>query len=136
MPNVKRTRYDEKLAQHPVLENCSRQELALASRHSTPLQLSQGTRLMSGRGAGRDFLLVGSGTAAVTIEGAKVAELAGGDFCGELSLLDPEYERKAEVVAETDMEVFAFDPRGFRWLMQEVPVAADRIREAADARRN
>ena len=133
---MKKVRYDEKLADHPVLKDCSRQELAMLSRHATALHLPRGKRLMSGRGAGRDFLLVRSGKAAVTIEGANVAELADGDFCGELSMLDPAYERKAEVIASTDMEVYVFDPRGFRQMMAEVPLAAERILEVAEDRRN
>lgn len=133
---MKKNKYDEQLASHPVLESCSREELAMVSLLATPLQLRRGKRLISHQGAGRDFLLVKSGKAAVTIEGSKVAELADGDFCGELSMLDGSYERKAEVVAETDMEVFAFDPRGFRRMINEVPLAADRIREVADQRRN
>lgn len=131
-----KTRYDKNLASHPVLENCSRRELAMLSRHATELKLPRGKQLMRPQGAGREFLLITQGKAAVTIGGAKVAELADGDFCGEMSLLDPIYERKAEVVAETDMEVFVFDPRGFRQMISEVPFVADRIREVADERRN
>ena len=131
-----KTRHDKQLASHPVLEKCSRRELAMLSRHATGLQIPRGKQLASPQGAGREFLLIKEGKAAVTIGGAKVAELADGDFCGELSLLDPIYERKAEVVAETDMEVFVFDPRGFRQMINEVPFAADRIREVAAERRN
>ena len=53
-----------------------------------------------------------------------------------MALLDGAYTRSADVTAETEMDIFVLDPRGFHQLMEEVPLAAERIREAAEARRN
>ena len=131
-----RVHYDERLARHPLLENCSRRQLAMLSRHATPLHLPKGKRLMSQGAFGSEFVMLESGTASVTIDGEQVAELGDGDFCGEMALLDGEYTRSADVVAETEMEIFVLDPRGFHQLMEEVPLAAERVLEAAQERRN
>ena len=108
----------------------------MLTRHATSLKLREGKRLMNSQTGARDFVLLESGTARVEVSGETIAELGSGDFCGEIALLDPEYDRRADVVAETDVEVFVLDPRGFHQMMSEVPLAADRIREAAATRRN
>jgi CRP-like cAMP-binding protein len=131
-----RVQYDERLAQHPLLEDCSRRELAMLSRHATPLRLPKGKRIMSQGAFGSEFVMLETGTASVTVNGEQVAELSDGDFCGEMALLDGEYTRSADVVAETDISVFVFDPRGFHQMMEEVPLAAERILEAFEDRRN
>jgi CRP/FNR family cyclic AMP-dependent transcriptional regulator len=131
-----RTRYVKTLANHPLLKECSRKELTMLSKHATPLRVSKGKLLMSGRRPAREFFMLESGRASVSVEGRQVAELGNGDFCGEMSLLDDNYIRRAEVVAETDMDILVFDSRGFRQMMQEVPLAAERIRDVVKFRQN
>jgi CRP/FNR family cyclic AMP-dependent transcriptional regulator len=131
-----RVHYDTRLAQHPLLKDCSRRELAMLSRHATPLHLDKGKRLMTQGAFGTEFVMLESGTASVTVDGEQVAKLGDGDFCGEMALLRGAYTRSADVVAETEMDVFVFDPRGFHQMMEEVPLAAERILETAEARRN
>jgi len=136
MKPMARVQYDERLAQHPLLENCSRRQLAMLSRHATPLHLPKGKRLMTQGGFGSEFVMLETGTASVSIDGERVAELSDGDFCGEMALLEGEYTRSADVIAETEMDVFVLDPRGFHQMMEEVPLAAERIRTTAESRRN
>ena len=108
----------------------------MLSRHATPLRLPKGKRLMSQGAFGSEFVMLESGRATVSVDGEQVAELGDGDFCGEMALLDGDYTRSADVTAETEMDVFVLDPRGFHQMMEEVPLAAERIREAAESRRN
>jgi CRP/FNR family cyclic AMP-dependent transcriptional regulator len=131
-----RTKYVKSLANHPLLKECSRGELTMLSKHATPLRVPKGKLLMSGRRPAREFFMLESGRASVSVEGRQVAELGNGDFCGEMSLLDDNYIRRAEVVAETDMDILVFDSRGFRQMMLEVPLAAERIRDVVKFRQN
>lgn len=131
-----RVQYDQRLANHPLLKDCSRRDLAMLSRHATPLRLPKGKRLMTQGAYGSEFVMLESGTASVTVDGERIAELHEGDFCGEMALLRGEYTRSADVVAETEMDVFVLDPRGFHQMMEEVPLAAERITAIAEARRN
>ena len=91
---------------------------------------------MSQGAFGSEFVMLESGRATVSVDGEQVAELGDGDFCGEMALLDGDYTRSADVTAATEMDVFVLDPRGFHQMMEEVPLAAERIREAAESRRN
>jgi CRP-like cAMP-binding protein len=61
-----------------------------------------------------------SGTATVTRRGSHVATLTGGDYFGELALLDPA-PRNATVTAETSLDVLIIGPREFEAMLDEVP---------------
>lgn len=66
------------------------------------------------------------GAASVTRDGRQVAELAAGDFFGELALLDPA-PRDATVTTTEPAELLLIDSRRFQPLLDDVPVLARKI---------
>jgi glutamate/tyrosine decarboxylase-like PLP-dependent enzyme len=86
----------------------------------------------------RDFYVIVEGTAEVTIDGARVAELGAGDFFGELAALDWgsgfAYPRLASVSAVTPLRVAVFAPDVFAELLLEFPALEDELRRRAGDR--
>ncbi len=108
---------------------CNRKELALIERACDEVSVSAGTVLTEEGKMGREFFLIGSGTAIVTIAGHEVAKLGAGSNFGELSLLDHQ-PRTATVTAVTDMDLVVLAAREFTSILEEVPTMAIRLLEA------
>ena len=75
---------------------------------------------------GREFFVIAEGTATATLRGRRLASLGPGDFFGEMSLLE-HAPRAATVIAETDMQVFVLDARGFSHLLERSPAVGARM---------
>lgn len=99
-----------------------------------------GQTLMSQGDPGDSFIVIISGTAAVSQGGRPLRDLGPGDFLGEVSLIDGG-PRTATVSATTDIEALVVDREGFGRLMTEFPVVrldlvtalTHRLRERAPA---
>ena len=137
---ARETDYIQHLGEVALFSACSRKELQLIAKRSTPTSVAAGKTLTSEGSAGREFFVIDSGTAVVKRNGRKVATLGPGQWFGELSLLD-NAPRNATVVAESDMEVLVLTRPEFTGVLDEVPGLsrklltglARRVREA-DAR--
>src|ERR1044071_6380684 len=83
----------------PLFANLSKKELGQLARSSEDLELEPGTVLCKEGQIGHEFFVLVDGTVRVTRKGRRVATFAGGDFVGEIALLE-ETPRTATVTAE------------------------------------
>lgn len=107
-------------------------ELAEISRVTTELELDAGTVMATQGTSAREAFVILSGTAEVTVDGQKVAEVGSGECVGEIALLDSG-TRSATVVAGTPMRVLVLDPREFHSLLLTVPSITVKIASALAA---
>jgi CRP/FNR family transcriptional regulator, cyclic AMP receptor protein len=118
--------YIKHLGEVALFSACSRKELQLIAKRSTPTTVPAGKTLTTEGSAGREFFVIDSGSAVVRRGGRKVATLGPGQWFGELSLLD-NAPRNATVVAETEMEVLVLTRPEFTGLLDEVPGLARKL---------
>ena len=83
---------------------------------------------------GHEFFVIDSGTAEVTRDGERIAELGPGDFFGEMALLE-EDRRNATVTATSDMNLIVMTRSSFRALDQSAPQVHGVVDEAIRQRR-
>lgn len=121
------------LSDVPLFSACTRKELRLVSALSKRVRVPAGEVVVQEGSPGHDFFVVGDGKLKVTEKGRRVATLEGGDFFGEMSLLDLG-PRTATVTAEDDSILFAISARDFTKLLDDVPIVARRVLAALSAR--
>ena len=135
-----RVKQDEKiarLAEVPLLEGCSRNQLKAVARIAEVRVAPAGTVLTRKDNAGDEFFLILDGRARVEVSSRKRVILEPYAFFGEMSLLDGG-PRSATVLAETAVRLLVIHRRDFARLLSELPeltrsimaVLSRRIREA------
>ena len=91
-------------------------------RLGTLCTVQAGCALTTEGTAGRDAFYVVTGHARVTADGTLVAHIGPDEFIGEMALID-HGPRSASVVAESPMQVLAFDASAFSALLDDRQVA-------------
>jgi CRP-like cAMP-binding protein len=87
--------------------------------------------MSAGRGGVAFFILL-EGEAAVTVDGQERRRLKGGDYVGEIAMIDPDAPRSATVTAVTDVRLAHLSAWDFRPFVIEHPeVAWDLLRTLA-----
>ena len=81
-----------------------------------------------------ELFMIEDGTAEVTRDGEKLAELGPGDFFGEMGVLERE-QRNATVVAKTPMTLLTLSHWDVTRLRREAPEVIDQLREVIEQRR-
>jgi len=84
------------------------------------LDLPKGELLARQGTKGSDFTFIVEGKAWIEKDGKIINTLSGGEFFGEISLIDGK-PRAASVIAETDMVVLVVDANSFHHLLDTVP---------------
>jgi CRP/FNR family cyclic AMP-dependent transcriptional regulator len=107
-------------------------ELAEISKVTTELELDEGTVMATQGASAREAFVILSGTAEVTVDGKKVADVGPGECVGEVALLDSGV-RSATVTAATPMRVLVLDPREFHSLLLSVPSITVKVAAALAA---
>ena len=128
-----RASVDKTLAKIPLFKECTKKELQAVSRLVTPINVKAGKVLTKEGDAGREFMIIASGSASVRRKGRKIATLGPGDFFGELALLAG-VPRTATVIAESDMVVEALNRAEFATLLDESPSIARKVLSAVARR--
>lgn len=100
---------------------CSDKELQHIGSLVVSVTVPAGRELMTQGDAGQEAYVVVRGTAAVTLDGERLATVGAGEPLGEMTLLDRTSRRSATVTAETDMELLVLDPRAFSDLLDRHP---------------
>jgi CRP/FNR family transcriptional regulator, cyclic AMP receptor protein len=90
---------------------------------------SAGVRLIGEGAAGYSFFVLTEGSAEVTVEGEKVADLGPGDFFGEIAIIGDGY-RSATVTMASPGKVLVMFGTDFRRLQDERPEIASLIEDA------
>ena len=85
-----------------------------------PATYAEGDVLAREGEEGETFIVLTSGSAAVSQDGRPLRALGGGDFLGEISLVDGR-PRTATVTAASPIEALVIDRAGFEHLMSDFP---------------
>jgi CRP-like cAMP-binding protein len=116
-----------------LFSGLSKQERATLAQWTDEVSVPAGHVLATEGQFAHEFFVVEAGSADVTHDGERIAELGPGEFFGEIGLLETE-RRTATVVATTPMRLIVMFQREFKQMEQDMPAAADRIRSAIRAR--
>jgi CRP/FNR family cyclic AMP-dependent transcriptional regulator len=104
----------------PLFEGLSRKELAQLARVSEDLEVEPGTVLCKEGDIGHEFFVIVDGKVKITRKGRRVSIRGGGDFVGEIALIE-DVPRTATVTAETPVRLFVLTRKDFRHLLDEQP---------------
>lgn len=110
----------EALKRAPLFSGLSRKELVQLARVSEDLEVERGTVLCKEGEVGQEFFVLVDGKVDVTKRGKRVATRGGGEFFGEIALLE-ETPRLATVTTKTKARLFVLTARDFRHLVDENP---------------
>src|SRR4051812_47372019 len=102
MERITRQQQVRRLAAVWLFAECSKHELSMLARITTPVSVAAGHVLAREGDAGGEFAVIVDGTASVTRAGQPIGRLEAGTFFGEMALLDGG-ARVATVTAETPM---------------------------------
>ena len=119
----------EALKRAPLFEGLSKKELAQLARVSEDLEVPAGDVLCKEGDTGREFFVILEGETEVTAKGKKLADRGGGDFVGEIALLE-DTSRTATVTAKTPLRVFVLTREDFRWLVRQNPKVEQKVMQA------
>jgi cAMP-dependent protein kinase regulator len=108
------------------LDDRDREHIA---RFADEIDVPSGKTLASQGEFAYEFFVIEDGTAEVTKDGERLAELGPDDFFGEIGLLESE-RRTATVVATSAMALIVIFGPSFRQLERELPEIAAKIRTA------
>ena len=118
----------------PLFESVSDEDLQKIAPFVSEVSVSEGKRLVEEGDYAYEFMAIEEGNAEVRRGDQKLADLGPGDFFGEMGLLGQD-RRNATVVATAPMRLITLDQWDMRRLEKAVPSAAEKIRQAAEARR-
>jgi CRP/FNR family cyclic AMP-dependent transcriptional regulator len=110
----------------PLFANCTKDELREIVRLGTEAHVPDGRVLTEQGKPGSEFFLIRSGQVRCLVDGKEVALLGGGDFFGEMALLD-KGPRHATVVADGPADLIVLDRREFSSLLDASPSITKRL---------
>ena len=108
------------LGRASLFDGLSRKELTQLARVSEDLEVEPGTVLCREGETGHEFFVIVDGKVKITRKGKRVAMRGGGDFVGEIALLE-DVPRTATVTAETPVRLFVLTRKDFRHLLNTNP---------------
>jgi CRP/FNR family cyclic AMP-dependent transcriptional regulator len=117
------------LKRAPLFEGLSKKELTELARVTEDLEIGAGEVLCKEGDIGQEFFVIVEGETDVTTNGKRVAARGGGDFVGEIALLE-ETTRTATVTAKTPLRVFVLTRQDFRHLVREHPSVERKVMRA------
>ena len=117
----------------PLFANCSKRELEEIAHLADEIDLREGKEMTRQGSAGREFFVLLEGEAEVTKDGRVINQLSGGDFFGEIALVD-DSPRTATVTATTPVRALVITDRSFRRLLKDQPEIQSKVLAALAAR--
>jgi CRP/FNR family transcriptional regulator, cyclic AMP receptor protein len=121
------------LQQVPLFSACSKRDLQLVARRAEDVRVAAGKVLVNEGETGHEFFVILEGEIDVTAGGKHVATRGGGDFVGEIALLE-ETKRTATVTAKTPLHVMVLTRQDFRRLVDDNPSVERKIMHALGRR--
>lgn len=125
--------YTAKLRKVGLFSSCTNKELLKISTMCCATSARCGEVLTKQGAYGDQFFVILDGEATVWRNGKRIARLGGGDFFGEMALLDGN-GRSGTVVAETDLELLVLSRTEFNSLALASPSVTRKITVALSAR--
>jgi len=116
----------EALKRSPLFEGLSRKQLVEVARLSDDLDVPAGQVLCKEGSLGQEFFVIVEGEAKVTRDGEEVTTVGGGDFFGEIALLEP-VRRTATVTASTPLRFFVISRQAFSSVMETDPTIERKV---------
>lgn len=123
----------ERLAQVSFFDGFSPDELQRVAALAERVTAEQGAVVIDQGRVGQECYVILGGNASVYIGDEHVATLTEGAMVGEMALVEHR-PRNATVIADTELDLAAFDTDGFKTLLYDMPKAHDRILETLAAR--
>ena len=119
----------EALKKAPLFQGLSRKELQQLARASEDLEVPAGTVLCKEGEVGNEFFVIVEGEAEITRGGKKLTQRGGGEFVGEIALIE-KTQRMATVTAKTPLHVFVLTGADFRLLVDSNPTVERKVMSA------
>jgi CRP/FNR family cyclic AMP-dependent transcriptional regulator len=113
----------------PLFEGLSKKELTELARVTEDLEVPAGEVLCKEGDTGQEFFVIVDGKTEITSKGKPVAARGGGDFVGEIALLE-DTKRTATVTAKTPLRVFVLTRQDFRFLVNNNPSVEQKVMRA------
>ena len=108
------------LKRAPLFEGLSRKELGELARLTEDVDVAAGKVLCREGASGQEFFVIMEGEAEVTRAGKYLATCRGGEFFGEIALVE-DVPRTATVTAKTPIRFFVLTRQRFLGLLDEQP---------------
>jgi CRP/FNR family transcriptional regulator, cyclic AMP receptor protein len=119
----------EALKRVPLFDGLSRKEFAEVARVTDDLEVPAGQVLCKEGDTGQEFFVIVEGEIDITKGGKLVAQRDGGEFVGEIALLE-NVPRTATVTATTPLRLFVLTRQDFRRLVDANPSVEQKIMRA------
>ena len=119
----------EALARTPLFVGLSKKELRELARKTDDLTVEAGEVLCKEGELGREFFVIMDGEAEVTRKGRRLEQRGGGDFFGEIALIE-DIPRTATVTAKTPLRLFVLTSREFRPMLDDHPAIERKVLRA------
>jgi len=110
----------EALRRAPLFEGLSRRQLTELAKVADDVDFKAGKVLCREGDRGREFFVIMEGEAEVTKAGKYLATCRGGEFFGEIALVE-DVPRTATVTAKTPIRFFVLTRQRFLGLLDEQP---------------
>jgi CRP/FNR family cyclic AMP-dependent transcriptional regulator len=117
----------------PLFSEASDEELGKVAVFAESREVDEGTELISEGGFSRELIAIEEGTAEVTRDGEKIADLGPGDIFGEAGMLDDSM-RSATVTATSRMKLISMGHFEVKRLKKDAPDVYRRIEELVEER--
>jgi CRP-like cAMP-binding protein len=117
----------------PLFSDAPDEELKQVAAFAETKEIDEGKEVVSEGGFSRELLAIEEGTAEVTRDGEKIADLGPGDIFGEAGMLDDQM-RSATVTATSRMKLISMGHFEVKRLKKDAPAVYERIEKLVDER--
>ena len=117
----------------PLFADASDEELKRVAAFAESREVTEGTEVISEGGFSRALLAIEEGTAEVTRDGERVAELGPGDIFGEAGMLDDSM-RSATVTATSPLKLISMGHFEVKRLRKDAPDVYAKIEQLVEER--
>lgn len=118
----------------PLFSDASDDELKKVAAFATAREVDEGTEVISEGSFSRELLAIEDGTAEVTRDGEKVADLGQGDIFGEAGMLDDDM-RSATVTATSRLKLISMGHFEVKRLKKDAPGVYAEIEKLVEERK-
>ena len=116
-----------------LFESLSRDARQTVAQHADEIDVDEGTQLVRQGEFAYEFFVLEDGSADVTRDGERIAELGPGDFLGEMGIVR-QTVRNATVVTTSPARVIVMTSQDFRAMQRSNQAVASQIEAAVDER--
>lgn len=126
MPGYDHALYGMYLSRVPMFSSCPPDQLDLIAQLGEAVSFGDGSDVVCEGDIGDAFYVITDGSATVRRAGGEVAQLAPGDYFGELSLFDPA-PRNATVTAGKSLACVKLSRAAFAQALEKIPTVRDTL---------